>query len=142
MNSMDLASHRFILAHKQTTSARVRFLRLPDGVLTPNPLPAGSIVPAGAEEDAVPTSPAPLVRSLEMHLGLPLASLQPAEDFLVPVETPEGGVAVLLAVFTAIDPPFAAAERPGGCFVPIIEARGLPAIEQQLLRRAYEYLLG
>ncbi|MGE5491579.1 MAG: hypothetical protein ACM31P_09885 [Actinomycetota bacterium] len=139
---MDFASHRFILAHKQTTSARVRFLRLPDGVLAPNPLPAGSIVPAEAEEEAVPPSPAPLMRSLEMHLGLPLASLQPAEDFLVQVETPEGAVTVLLAAFTSIDPPFAAAERLGGSFVAIIEARGLPAIEQQLLRRAYEYLLG
>jgi hypothetical protein len=58
------------------------------------------------------------------------------------VATAEGALPVLLAAFTSIDPPFAAAEACGGRFAAITEARGLPPVELALLRRAYEVLIG
>jgi hypothetical protein len=49
---------------------------------------------------------------------------------------------VLFRSFTSIDPPFAAAEAIGGRFIAITEARGLPPVELDLLRKAYEILIG
>ena len=49
---------------------------------------------------------------------------------------------MLLARFTAIDPPFSAAEQLGGAFIDLTQARGLPPLELDLLRRAYEVILG
>jgi len=51
-------------------------------------------------------------------------------------------VPVLLAYFTTIDPPFAAAESIGGKFIAMTEARNLAEIERNLLRRVYEYVIG
>jgi hypothetical protein len=115
----DGAAPRLILFHKQKTSARTRFLRFADTVLACGPLPA-------AEE----------------RLALPVGSLEIVDDFQMDVDTADGAVPVLLAGFTSIDPPFAAAEAIGGRFVAITEARGLPAVELELLRQAYEVLIG
>lgn len=49
---------------------------------------------------------------------------------------------VLLAAFTGIDPPFAMAERLRGRFIALTEARQLSEVERNLLRRAYEHVLG
>lgn len=110
---------RLILFHKQKTSARTRFLRFADTVLASGPAPA-----------------------VEARMALPAGSIELVDDFSHPIETPEGCVPVLLAAFTSIDPPFAAAEAIGGRFVAITEARGLPPVELDLLRKAYEILIG
>jgi hypothetical protein len=47
-----------------------------------------------------------------------------------------------LASFTTIDPPFDAAAAVGGQFIAITEAMGGMPVEMDLLRRAYEVLLG
>jgi hypothetical protein len=131
---------RLILFHKQKTSARTRFLRFADTVLAFGPLPA-SAAPA-ATVGTVRPHPAAHLHAAEQRLGLPAGSLEPVSDFSVDLDTPEGVVPVLLAGFTSIDPPFAAAEAIGGRFVAITEARGLPPVELELLRRAYEVLIG
>jgi hypothetical protein len=110
---------RLILFHKQKTSARTRFLRFADTVLACGPLPA-----------------------IAERMALPVASFEIVDDFSHDIATPDGTVPVLLAAFTSIDPPFAAAEAIGGRFVAITEARGLPAVELDLLRKAYEILIG
>ena len=51
-------------------------------------------------------------------------------------------VPVLLASFAGIDPPFAAAERTKSRFIAITESRQLSEVERNLLRRAYEHVLG
>ncbi|HZV55485.1 MAG TPA: hypothetical protein VFF82_11145 [Rhodocyclaceae bacterium] len=116
---MSGAAPRLILFHKQKTSARTRFLRFPDTVLARGPLTV-------AEE----------------RMALPAGSLEVVADFRMDVDTVDGVVPVLLAGFTSIDPPFAAAEAIGGRFVAITEARGLPPVELALLRNAYEVLIG
>lgn len=116
---MSSAAPRLILFHKQRSSARTRFLRFADTVLACGPLQA-------AEE----------------RMALPAGSLEVVADFQRDVDTGDGTVPVLLAGFTSIDPPFAAAEAIGARFVAITEARGLPPVELELLRHAYEVLIG
>jgi hypothetical protein len=116
---MDSVAPRLILFHKQKTSARTRFLRFADTVLAGGPVPAA-----------------------EQRMALPAGSLEVVADFQMAVDTAYGPVPVLLAGFTSIDPPFAAAEAIGGRFVAITEARGLPPEELELLRHAYEVLIG
>lgn len=113
------AAPRLILFHKQKTSARTRFLRFADTVLAVGPLP-----------------------SVEERMALPAGSLETVDDFRMHVDTADSAVPVLLAGFTSIAPPFAAAEAIGGRFVAITEARGLPPVELELLRHAYEVLIG
>lgn len=110
---------RLILFHKQKTSARTRFLRFADTVLAFGPAPA-----------------------VEVRMALPAGSIEFVDDFMGDIATPEGAVPVLLGAFTSIDPPFTAAEAIGGRFIAITEARGLPQVELDLLRKAYEILIG
>jgi hypothetical protein len=110
---------RLILFHKQKTSARTRFLRFAETVLASGPLPA-----------------------MAERMALPVGSFEVVDDFSHDFDTPDGPVPVLLAAFTSTDPPFAAAEAIGGRFVAITEARGLPPAELDLLRKAYEILIG
>lgn len=133
---------RLILLHKQSSSGRVRFLCLSSGVVAFKPLPALSAL---RDEDYSPTvqfHPTAVVREAEIHLGLAEGGLDPVADFQAWVDTPEGDVPVLLAAFTGIDPPFAAAERCHARFIAITESRQLSEVERNLLRRAYEHVLG
>src|SRR5574343_951239 len=133
---------RLILLHKQKTSGRVRFLCFSAGILAFNPLPA---LAALRDEDYSPTVqfyPTAVVREAEVHLGLPEGAIEPLADFAAWIDTPEGDVPVLLAAFTDLDPPFAAAERSNGRFIAITESRHLSELERNLLRRAYEHVLG
>lgn len=131
---------RFICFHKQKTSARTRFLRMGDSVLAGGPLPPASRL--RADRGSLQPHPAAGLRALESRLGLDSGALRPEAEFHAEADTPDGRVVVVLAEFTAIDPPFAAAEAAGGRFIAITEARDLPEIELALLRRAYETILG
>jgi hypothetical protein len=133
---------RLLLFHKQGTSARTRFLRFGESLLAFAPLPEGAVLRA---EDAGPGTlrphPAPLLKLAEQKLGLP-GSLQLEPEFSATLDTPQGEVPVLLAGFTTLDPPFVAADTLGGRFVALTELRGLPAVELDLVRRAYTVILG
>lgn len=136
------AACRLILFHKQRTSARTRFLMFPGSALAFEPLPAGARALAATEEPEVRLHPAAHLRAAEDRLQMPAGSLEAVSDFHAEVETPGGMVTVLLAAFNSVDPPFAVAEAQGARFAAITEARGLPAVELDLLRRAYEVLIG
>ena len=131
---------RLLCFHKQKTSARTRFLSHGASVLFGAALPADARVRAGSA--AVLPHPAPLLQALETHLGIAGGSLRAAPEYRVEVETAAGPVTVLLAEFTALDPPEAAAAAAGGRFIALTEARGLPQVELELLRKAYELLIG
>jgi len=133
---------RLILMHKQATSGRLRFLCLSSGVVAFKPLPGLSAL---RDEDYSPTlqfHPTAIVREAEAQLGLAEGTIEPVADFQAWVDTPEGDVPVLLAAFAGIDPPFVAAERVHGRFIAITESRQLSDVERNLLRRAYEHVLG
>lgn len=133
---------RLILIHKQKTSARVRFLRLPEGMLAFSPLPALAALRDEGYAATVSPHPAALLRDAEERLGLPADSIAAEAEFQAWADTPAGDVPVLLAYFTTIDPPFAAAESVGGKFIAMTEARSVSEIERHLLRRVYEHVIG
>jgi hypothetical protein len=137
-----MGTPRLILFHKQSTSARTRFLRLGHGgICTFGPLPHTARL-AEPASGAVTVHPASWLRATESSLALPAGSLEAEPGFRCTLRTAEGDTQVLLARFTAIDPPFSAAERLGGAFIDLTQARGLPPLELDLLRRAYEVILG
>jgi hypothetical protein len=133
---------RLILLHKHKTSGRVRFLCFSSGIIAFGQLPALSAL---RDEDYSPTvqfHPTAIIREAEIRLGLPEEAIEALADFQAWVDTPEGDVPVLLAAFADIDPPFAAAERTASRFVALTETRQLSEVERNLLRRAYEHVLG
>jgi len=140
---MDLpADLRLILVHKQKTSGRLRFLRLPHGTVAFTPLPPLSDLMEDADPPQVVHHPAVFIKAAEDRLGLPAGSLAHEPEFQATVDTPAGPVAMHLASFTTIDPPFDEAAALGGSFIAITEAMGGMPVEMDLLRKAYEVLLG
>jgi hypothetical protein len=134
---------RLVMYHKQSTSARTRFLRFADGLLAFDPLPEGAVLrDEAAPQGSILPHPAQVLKRAEEKLGLAAGSLRVEAEFHAEVDTPDGEVTVWLAEFTSMDPPFAAAEAIGARFVALLEARGLPALELQLARRAYTAILG
>lgn len=134
---------RLLLFHKQGTSARTRFLRFSDSLLAFAPLPESAVLRAeGMAPDGFSPRVPTLLKRAEEKLGLPGGSLQVDAEFSATLDTPQGEVPVLLAGFTTLDPPFAAAESVGARFIAITEVRGLPAVELELVRRAYTAILG
>ncbi len=135
---------RLIMFHKQKTSARTRFLWLDSGTVCGfAPIPRLSqLLDSVTGNDKVLPHPGAIVHRAEARLGLPSGSLEAMGDFHAQVDVPGGPLSVFLAGFTTEDPPFAAAEQVGGRFIDLPDARQLPPAELQLLRLAYEYLLG
>jgi hypothetical protein len=136
------ADLRLILVHKQKTSGRLRFLRLPHGTVAFTPLPPLSDLMENAAPPQVVHHPAVFLKAAEIKLDLPAGSLAHEPEFQATVDTPDGPIAMHLASFTTIDPPFAEAAALGGKFIAITEAAGGMPVEMDLLRRAYEALLG
>ncbi len=136
------ADMRLLLAHKQKTSARVRFLRCPHGLSAFEALPALSSVIEDPPSHRVELHPGLYLRSAEALLGLDSGGLALEAEFSASVDTTDGPIRVRLATFTSIDPPFEIAERMGGKFIAITEARGCAAAEMELLRQAYTVLMG
>lgn len=140
---MELPSDlRLLLAHKQKTSGRLRFLRLPHGTLAFQPLPRLSVLLEDAPIPKVAHHPAFVLQAAESWMRLPPESLRHEAEFRAWVETPQGPVAVYLLSFNSIDPPFEEAAALGATFAPITELSGGMPAEMALLRLAYEALLG
>lgn len=136
-------SIRLVLYHKQATSARTRYLRLADGVCAFQPLPEGAVASFEAcdsEADVLP-HPGAVIAAAERWLNLPDGGLEFQGEFRARVQAGDKAMRVYLVRFTTIDPPFEAAEHVGAKFIAITEARGLPQVELELLRRAYECVM-
>lgn len=138
---------RLIVYHKQSTSARLRFLRFAAHTVCGfGALPALAAVVEREEmarfDPAVVPHPAALPRRMEAELNLPAGSVELDGEFLARVDVPDGPLTVYLARFTSIDPPFGAAEQHGGSFIDLTQARDLPRPELELLRRVYQHVLG
>ncbi|WP_296806755.1 hypothetical protein [Thiocapsa sp.] len=135
---------RLIMYHKQSTSARTRFLRLPyGGVCGFAALPDESVVEeSGATSPKVVTHPARVLRDAEVRLGLPSGSFEMEPGFRCEVVAGDERTQVFLARFTSIDPPFETAQAHGSSFIDLTQARTLAPVELDLLRRSYERILG
>jgi hypothetical protein len=132
---------RLILAHKQSTSARVRFLCFSHGIVAFEPLPFTATFDEDTPVPQVIPHPGVYLRPAETHLGLPEDSLQHEVEFVATVQTHGSAISVHLATFTSIDPPFSAAESVGARFIAITEAKALSEVELNLLRHAYQVLV-
>lgn len=141
---------RLILLHKQSTSGRVRFYCVSPVADTGNPtivlfeaLPVlAELRDPEAQEPPALIHPAGFLREAETRLGLPAEGLEAETEFSAWIDSPEGDIPVLLARFTSMDPPFELAAQHGAGFIAMTDARRLPVIERELLRRAYETVLG
>jgi len=140
---LPMTAARFLLYHKHSISARTLFLRFPgDTVLAPGALPfLAAPLDAGPEEDSLP-HPASLARQLEASLQLAAHTVEIDPEFREFVEIPGGAVAVHLARLTSLDPPRELFARRGARFCAITELRGGHPAEMDLLRKAYEQVLG
>ncbi|MFB1486691.1 MULTISPECIES: hypothetical protein [unclassified Thiocapsa] len=135
---------RLIMYHKQSTSARTRFLRLPyGGVCGFAALPEEAAIDEGSGGlPKVVTHPALVLRDAEIRLGLPSGSLEMESGFRCEIAAGEERTEVFLARFTSLDPPFETAQAHGSSFIDLTQARNLPPVELDLLRRSYEKILG
>jgi hypothetical protein len=133
--------YRVILYHKQPTSARTRFLKFShESVCAFDPLPKLS-----ARVTQLPSTvhhPAAILHETEERLGLPRETLSNEGEYRQAIEVPGDTIEVLLASINTIDPPFEVAEQFGASFIDLTQARQLPQVELELLRAAYELVLG
>ena len=134
-------SMRLILVHKQSTSARVRFVCFAHGISAFEALPSDASFDETAPAPKVVHHPAVYLRVAEARLGLAEGSLRHEPEFVATVQTSDESIAVNLAVFTSIDPPFDAVEALGARFIAITEARNFSEVELGLLQHAYPVLV-
>ena len=135
---------RLIMYHKQSTSARTRFLKLAyGGVCGFSALPSEAVIDETPSTSArVVTHPAAVLRDAEIRLGLAPGSLEAEPGFRCAIAAGDERTEVFLARFTSIDPPFETVQAHGSSFIDLTQARGLPPVELDLLRRSYERILG
>jgi hypothetical protein len=134
-----------VLYHKHPTSARLRFLRhAHGGICAGGVMPAGTRIEAGKDTggSVLHTHPGMLLRAAEAALALPRGCVEPDGDFHCRMVVDGQPTEVYLAHFCDVDPPLAAAAAAGGEFIELTAARRLPPPELQLLRLAYEHVLG
>lgn len=142
MNNDRLRHNRVILCHFDTYSAALLFARYGASVLAPSPLPDGaSAMPAvaapGPEYDC-----AAVLDALGSDFGLDAGQLSPVDGFDEWVMSESAPIRVHLARFTTFEAPRAALEPHGGVFKPISEMRGTPVLELNMLRRAFNLMMG
>ena len=140
MNSLFEAT-RLVFYHKQATSARTLFLRFNDTVCAFDTLPSSARLSETPEIQPVTIHPAPLITQAEQRLGLPHGSLEIEKEFYQQVEALTGLITIYLMRFTALDAPHEIVAPSGGHFISLMEARDLPPVELELLRRAYAVIM-
>jgi hypothetical protein len=134
--------YRVILYHKQATSARTRFLKFGNGsVCAFDPIPALAELLEHDDWNMV-NHPVAILQETEKRLGFPAGSLKAQGEYRQMVEVPGEKIQVILGEITTMDPPFEEAEKIGASFIDLTQARGLPQVELELLRCAYELVLG
>lgn len=135
-------SHRVILYHKQATSARTRFLKFSYGsVCAFEGLPKLAQLTDSNQLNKL-LHPASILDQLVQQLGFAASQLQVEGEYLQLVDVPGETIQIMLVAITSIDPPFEWADQLDAQFIDITMARDLPQIELELLRHAYELLLG
>jgi hypothetical protein len=134
--------YRVILYHKQATSARTRFLKYAhDSVCAFDAIPKLAVLLENDDSTMV-NHPAAILRETEERLEFPEGSIKAEGEYRQMVEVPGEKIQIILGQITTMDPPFEEAESIGASFIDLTQARGLPQVELELLRHAYELVLG
>jgi hypothetical protein len=141
-----LAEIRVILYHKQATSARTLFLVHAGGsVIAPQPLPPLALVLDEQEPDGIwplAAHPASVAQALCRHFDLPAGSIEVDAEFTARVDTPGQLLTACIGRLKHTDPPREEFAARGGRFAALTELRGAAPAEMELLRRAYQAILG
>ncbi|EIJ41932.1 hypothetical protein BegalDRAFT_1029 [Beggiatoa alba B18LD] len=133
---------RLIMYHKQSTSAKTLFLNINGTVCAFEGLPPlAQLIENTKDIPQVLVHPAQLIVEAEKQLGMSAGSLVIDTEFQAYVDVPSAPLSIFLARFTATDPPRAAVEPYHAKFISIMEARGLPPTELELLRKAYSAIM-
>lgn len=134
---------RVILYHNQSTSARLRFMMFSYGsIFTPEALPKLAMIMDDEYTAKVVVHPASVIQQLEQEMNFAPGDLEAEGEYQVCVDVAGGPVSILLVRFTGIDPPFELAENIKASFIDLTQARGLPQVELECLRKAYELVIG
>ena len=134
---------RVILYHNQSTSARLRFLRFSyHSVCAFEQLPKLAMLMDEGTEGSLALHPVAVIDEAEKQLGLEAGTLEVDAEYQACVDVAGEPIHVFLARFNTIDPPFSIAEDLQATFIDLTQARDLSAVELQLLRRAYEMIMG
>jgi hypothetical protein len=134
--------YRVILYHKQASSARTRFLKFSyNSVCAFEPIPRLAQLLDRGPVSAV-LHPAAILRKVEKALSFDAGILKAETEYRHNLEAPGGSIQILLANIDTMDPPFEQAEKASAHFIDLTQAKGLPQIELELLRFAYELVLG
>lgn len=134
--------YRVILYHKQATSARTRFLKFShESVCAFTGIPKLAQLIQGPADNMV-IHPAAVLNKVEEILELDPNTLKAEGDYHQYVSVPDDTIQIILANITTLDPPFEAAKKLNARFLDLTQCRGLPPIELELLRQAYELVMG
>lgn len=139
-NISTLNNHRLLLYYKGDISALTLFAQLGDGsVCFPTPLPALSEIIEGehTETGKVSMHPAMLITSINRFLQLDDDLLRAETGFSEQIDTAEGIITVRMARFMLLDPPHKLLQSRDCKLKTLMELRGRPPAEMELLRRAY-----
>lgn len=142
MNNNTLSHNRVILCHFDSYSTALLFARYGTGVLAPSPLPEGASAMSEVTAPGARYEPAAALNALTSQYGLDAAQLGLVDDFQEWMSSAEGPIRIHLARFTTFEAPRDAIEPHGGVFKPISEMRGTAMIELNLLRRAFNLIMG
>ncbi len=129
-----------VLYHKQRTSARTRFLLVGRDVVVPEAADDDGELCEVLDEGSVRGHPAAGLSRVSRELGLAPGDLRVDGEPLAAIGSP--AVPVWLVEIVTTDPPIAAVADSGGRFISIMESRGVPPLQRELLRLAYERILG
>lgn len=134
-------AYRVILYHKHPTSARTTFLKFAyHSICAFEKLPSLAQV-VDYHADTL-LHPATVLSEVEKKLGFAPDLLKAEGEFLHTVEAPGEKIQIILAAITSMDAPYDIAEQNQAQFIALTQARGLPDVELELLRHAYELVLG
>ena len=141
-----MAKTRLILYHKSPSSGMTKFLRRDNKTVCAfDALPKLSTVmerEQGPRDEKLLGHPSPLLRQAAEWLSMEQSELELESEYRERVDVADGPLTVYLARFKSIDPPQALVDKVDGRFITLTEAVGLPPAEMELLRRAYEVIMG
>lgn len=138
------ASLRFITCHKHPVSGRLYFLRFASGdICGIEPLPKLAVL-ADCNSRAVEMHPAAALRELAASLALPEYLLSVLGEFKIYLEVPhqyapDGLLPIYLAAVAGYELP-ALAE--GNTWIEMPDSFAQPYLQREILRAAYEFLMG
>ena len=142
MNNNILSHNRVILCHFDSYSTALLFARYGTSVLAPSPLPEGASAMSEVTAPGEQYEPAAALNALTAQYGLDAAQLSLVDGFEEWMNSAEGPIRIHLARFTTFEAPRDAIEPSGGVFKPISEMRGTAMVELNLLRRAFNLIMG